>query len=97
VQAKILPVSDKYLDYAREVEAQLKQAGIRVEVDSRDGKLGQKIRDGRLSKVPYMLIVGEQEKASDAVSVRMRDADEDKQDLGVMDVSAFAAKVQSEE
>jgi len=97
VQAKILPVSDKYLDYAREIEGKLRQAGVRVELDGRDGKLGQKIRDARLDKVPYMLILGEQEQGAGSVSVRMRDAEEGKQDLGAMDVNDFVSLIRKDE
>lgn len=61
VQVKILPVSDKYLDYAREIAESLKAQNIRIEIDDRDEKLGFKIREARLDKVPYMLILGEKE------------------------------------
>lgn len=76
VQAKVLPVSDKYQAYAREVEEQLKQNEIRVELDDRDEKLGFKIREARLDKVPYMLIVGEKEVMQENISVRSRDTGE---------------------
>ena len=62
VQVRILPVSDKYQAYAKEVSDQLQQHGIRVETDERDEKLGYKIRKARLDKLPYMLILGEKEK-----------------------------------
>lgn len=84
VQVKILPVSDKYLDYAREIAESLKAQNIRIEIDDRDEKLGFKIREARLDKVPYMLILGEKEQASGLVSVRQRDAEADKQDMGQM-------------
>jgi len=84
VQVKILPVSDKYNDYAKEVAQSLENRDIRVEVDERSEKLGYKIRQGRMDKVPYMVIVGEEEKQSGLVSVRSRDAAEGKQDLGQM-------------
>lgn len=76
VQVKILPVSDKYQAYAKEVEEQLKQNEIRVELDDRDEKLGFKIREARLDKVPYMLIVGEKEVMQENISVRSRDTGE---------------------
>jgi len=93
VQVKILPVSDKYLDYAKEVEASLNRMGIRPEVDCRDEKLGYRIREARLDKVPYIIILGEKEQANGSVSVRMRDAEIDKQDLGEMSVEEFARLV----
>lgn len=89
VQAKILPISDKYLAYAREVAQELQAQGVRVEMDERDEKLGYKIREARLDKVPYMLILGEKEIQNHAVSVRCRDAGADKQDLGVMSLQEF--------
>ncbi len=89
VQVKILPVSDKYLDYAREIAESLKAQNIRIEIDDRDEKLGFKIREARLDKVPYMLILGEKEQAAGMVSVRQRDAEADKQDMGQMSVEEF--------
>lgn len=89
VQIKILPVSDKYLDYAREIAESLKAQNIRIEIDDRDEKLGFKIREARLDKVPYMLILGEKEQAAGTVSVRQRDAEADKQDMGQMSVEEF--------
>lgn len=84
VQVKLLPVSDKYLDYAQKVMEELKAKGIRVEIDKRSEKLGYKIREARMDKVPFMAILGEKEQANGSVSVRMRDAEEEKQDLGQM-------------
>ncbi|SFF29708.1 threonyl-tRNA synthetase [Paenibacillus catalpae] len=72
VQAKLLPVSEHELDYALQVKAELTQAGIRVEVDVRSEKLGNKIRKAQLEKVPYMLVVGKNERLSGSVSVRKR-------------------------
>ncbi|MBR5800401.1 MAG: threonine--tRNA ligase [Lachnospiraceae bacterium] len=94
VQVKILPVSDKYCDYAKEVLAGLREKGIRAEVDFRDEKLGYKIREAQLDKVPYMIILGEKEERNRSVSVRCRDAEKDGekngQDLGEMPVEEFA-------
>lgn len=84
VQVKVLPVSDKYNDYAKKVEGVLEENDIRVEVDVRSEKLGYKIREARMDKVPYMIIVGENEKNNMSVSVRQRDAELDKQDMGEM-------------
>lgn len=86
VQVKLLPVSDKYFDYGKKVMQQLKEKGIRVEMDERSEKLGYKIREARMDKVPFMAILGEKEQANGTVSVRMRDAEEDKQDLGEMKI-----------
>ena len=92
VQAKILPVSDKYLDYAKKVYDELDAAGIRVKVDDRSEKLGWKIREGQKEKVPYMLIVGEKDEADQTVSVRSRlNGDE-----GAVSIAEFAARVQKE-
>ncbi len=89
VQVKILPVSEKFADYAKEVADSLKAAGIRVETDDRNEKLGYKIRGAQMEKVPYMLIVGEKEVEEKTVSVRRRDEG----DIGSMKVEEFAAKV----
>ena len=89
VQVKILPVSEKYLDYAKTVAAELRERGVRVEIDERDEKLGLKIREARLSKVPFMMILGEKEQAAHTVSVRVRDAVEGKQELGEMNLEEF--------
>lgn len=72
VHAKLLPVSENYIDYALQVKKELEVAGIRVEVDIRNEKLGYKIREAQLQKVPYMLVLGENEKSSGLVSVRKR-------------------------
>lgn len=71
-QVRILPISDKYADYAAKVEAQLKKNGILTTVDSRSEKIGYKIRETRLAKVPYMLVVGQKEEEENLVSVRSR-------------------------
>ena len=85
---RILPISDNYLDYADKVAAQYKEAGLRVEVDSRSEKIGYKIREAQLEKVPYMLIVGEKEQAENLVSVRSRSEGE----LGQMSVEDFCKR-----
>jgi threonyl-tRNA synthetase len=72
VQAKVLPVSATFVDYAAEVTEQLKVAGIRVQLDDRDEKLGYKIRQAELEKIPYMFVVGEKERETGAVNVRKR-------------------------
>ncbi len=70
VQVKILPISDKFLPYAKEVYTQLRKAGIRVETDERSEKVGKKIRDAELSKVPYMLVIGERETIERKLAIR---------------------------
>ncbi len=88
VQVKVLPISEKYMDYAEKVFAQLKEAGIRVEIDNRAEKIGYKIREARLQKVPYMLVVGAKEEEEGKVSVRSRFlGDEGAKDLGEFIVS----------
>lgn len=89
VQVKILPVSDKYLAYARQVAGQLKEKGIRAEIDDRSEKLGYKIRQARLDRVPYMAILGEKEQEAGTLSVRCRDGAQDGQDMGEMEVDKF--------
>ena len=87
LQVKILPISDKSLDYAQSLLDSLKNADIRVEVDDRSEKIGKKIRDTELAKVPYMLVVGEKEMAENKVAVRRQG----KGDLGVQGIEEFIA------
>ena len=88
LQVKLLPISDKYMDYTQSVHKLLRKAGIRAEIDSRAEKVGRKIRDAEMSRVPYMFIVGEKEEADNTVSVRMQGAGEEGQgDLGAVAVS----------
>ena len=70
VQVKILPISDKFIPYAKEVFTQLKKAGIRVETDERSEKVGKKIRDAELNKIPYMLVIGERETTERKLAIR---------------------------
>ena len=79
VQVKVLPISDKYADYAEKVRKQLDDAGIRVEVDTRAEKIGYKIREAQMQKVPYMVIVGQKEEEEGLVSVRSRFAGDEGQ------------------
>ena len=85
VQARVLPISEKFVEYAKQVEKELVNAGVRVEVDESNEKLGYKIRQCELQKVPYLLIVGEKEVADGVVSVRRRKEG----DKGSMTVQAF--------
>jgi threonyl-tRNA synthetase len=89
VQARVLPIADRHADYARDVAAQLTGAGIRAEVDDRTESVGKKIRDGELKKVPYMLVVGDQERSEGTVAVRKHREG----DLGTTPVSDFAASL----
>ena len=95
VQVKILPVSDKYMDYAKEVAEKLEDVDVRVELDLRNEKLGYKIREARMDKVPYMVIVGENEQKNGSVSVRCRDAEIEKQELGEMSLKQLEGLVKS--
>ncbi|MCB9064487.1 MAG: threonine--tRNA ligase [Chitinophagales bacterium] len=83
-QVKILPISDKYMDYCQEVQNKLKSAGIRSEIDDRAEKIGKKIRDTELKKVPYMLIIGEKEAEENKVSVRVH-KEGDKGSVGIQE------------
>ena len=89
VQVKILPVSDKSLGYARQLESEMRAQGIRVETDSRNEKIGYKIREAQLEKLPYMLIVGDKEREEGTVSVRKRDEG----DIGALTKKDFIARV----
>lgn len=85
VQVKVLPISDKYMDYANSVQEKLFNAGIRSEVDTRSEKIGYKIREAQTSKIPYMLVVGQKEEEEGTVAVRSRAAG----DEGARSVDAF--------
>ena len=84
-QVKILPISDKFHGYAEEVRQQLDMVGLRVSVDTRSEKIGYKIREAQLHKIPYMLVIGEKEVESGTVSVRKRGEG----DIGVMSIADF--------
>ena len=92
-QVKILPISDKYMDYANEVKKALFDVGVRVEMDDRAEKIGFKIREAQLQKVPYMLVVGEKEAAENQVAVRSRD----KGEMGSMSLNDFVSMVVKED
>jgi threonyl-tRNA synthetase len=92
VQATILPISDRHLDYARGVLERLKGGGLRVTLDERQEKIGYKIREAQLQKIPYMLVVGDREAAEETVSVRERSGG----DKGASKVDAFIAAAQGE-
>ena len=92
LQVKILPISDKFVDYAKTILAKAKKSDIRAEIDDRSEKIGKKIRDTELMKVPYMLVVGEKEMNEGKVSVRRQG----KGDLGSKDVDEFLNEIISE-
>ena len=87
VQVKLLPVTDRAAEYARDVAAKLDAQGFRVEVDGRNEKIGKKIREAQLEKIPYMLVVGDRDMEAGTVSVRHRSEG----DLGAMSLEAFSA------
>ena len=92
LQVKILPISDKFLEYAQSLLQSLKNADIRAEVDDRSEKIGKKIRDTELAKVPYMLVIGEKEMNDHKVAVRRQG----KGDLGVKGIEEFIGEVRKE-
>jgi threonyl-tRNA synthetase len=92
LQVKILPISDKFLDYAKTILQKLKKADIRAEIDDRNEKIGKKIRDAELMKVPYMLVIGEKEMNEEKASVRRQG----KGDLGAKLVEEFITDIKNE-
>ena len=92
LQVKILPISDKFMDYAQSVLTKLKDAGIRAEIDERNEKIGKKIRDTELARVPYMLVFGEKEIEANSVSVRRQG----KGDAGAKNVDEFIKELSEE-
>ncbi|HOY61231.1 MAG TPA: threonine--tRNA ligase [Candidatus Woesebacteria bacterium] len=92
VQAKIIPITDAQHEYAFKICEQLKEQGIRVEIDDRSEKMQAKIRDAQIQKIPYMLIIGNREVEANAVAVRQRDG----QDLGAIPFNEFLAKVKEQ-
>jgi threonyl-tRNA synthetase len=92
LQVKVLPISDKFMDYANSVLQKLKKADIRAEIDDRSEKIGKKIRDTELARVPYMLVIGEKEMNEGKVSIRRQG----KGDTGTSDVDVFIDSVKRE-
>ena len=92
VQVKVLPLSDKYVDYSQKIYEQLLDEGIRAEIDTRDEKIGYKIREARLEKVPYMLVLGQKEEEAGEVAVRSRFAG----DEGAKKYEDFVAAIKEE-
>ncbi len=92
IQVKILPITDNFNKYAKKVQEQLLNIGVRVEVDDRNEKIGYKIREAQLQKIPYMLIVGEKEVESNSVGVRSREDG----DIGAIPIDEFIKKINNE-
>jgi threonyl-tRNA synthetase len=92
VQAVLIPIADRHLEYARNVSAKLRDAGLRVEVDDRNERMNAKIRDAQLQKIPYMLVVGDREAQAGTVAVRDRGGE----DLGALPVEDFKNRVLEE-
>ena len=92
VQVKILPISDKQNEYGEKVKARLEEKGIRVELDNRNEKIGYKIREAQLEKIPYMLVVGDKEVESNSVSVRSREDG----DIGIQSLDDFIKNLEDE-
>ena len=92
VQVEVMPITDKQRDYAVKVTENLRKAGIRTELDDRQEKIGYKIREAQLNKIPYMLILGDKEIESNQVGVRSRGEG----DIGAMDEGKFIEKVVEE-
>ena len=92
VQVKVLPISDKYMDYAQKVLDELNNSGVRAEIDTRAEKIGYKIREAQMKKIPYMLVVGQKEEEEKTVSVRSRFAG----DEGASSVESFIESIQKE-
>lgn len=92
VQAVIIPIADRHLEYAGTVAERLKEAGLRIEIDARSERMNAKIRDAQLQKVPYMLVLGDREAESGAVAVRLRS----EEDLGAMPVEDFIKRAQDD-
>jgi threonyl-tRNA synthetase len=91
VQAVLIPIADRHLEYARKVEEDLRAAGIRVKVDARTERMNAKIRDAQMQKIPYMLVMGDKEAAAHAVALRLRSGE----DKGAMPVEEFVALAQN--
>ena len=85
VQAVLIPITDRHVDYCRDVAAELRAAGMRVEVDDSSNRMNAKIREAQLQKIPYMLVVGDREIENKAVAVRTRE----EEDRGAMNVEQF--------
>ena len=89
VQVMMIPIADKHVVYAQDVARQLRSAGIRVEVDTRNERMNAKVRDAQMQKIPYMLVVGDKEEAENGASVRLRT----NENLGMMSLADFIERI----
>jgi threonyl-tRNA synthetase len=92
VQVSLIPIADRHVEYAQGVAAQLREAGLRVELDDRSERMNAKIRDAQVQKVPYMLVMGDREAEANQVAVRLRS----QEDLGAMSIEAFLDKAEED-
>ncbi len=92
VQAILIPIADRHVEYAEKVAEQLREAGVRVDLDRRSERMNAKIRDAQLQKIPYMLVVGDREAEAEQVAVRLRSGD----DLGALAVESFIERLEAE-
>ena len=92
VQVKLLPISDNQIGYSMKIKNELEKLGIRIELDDRNEKIGYKIREAQMQKVPYMLVIGEKEVENNNVSIRSRKDG----DIGQMSVEEFKDKIKTE-
>ena len=90
VQVRVLPISEKYIDYAKRVSEKLMDLGLRAEVNAKDDRIGYKIRESSLQKIPYAIIVGEKEMENQTINVRSRD----KGELGEMSLDTFVSELE---
>ena len=97
VQVKILPISDKFIDYAKEVKQALDEADIRAEIDTRSEKIGYKIRSAQMEKIPYMLVLGQKEVDEGLVSVRSRFAGDEGQKAATAFIEDILKEINSKE
>ena len=89
VQAMVIPIADRHVEFARQVQAQLKASGIRVEVDDSTNRMQNKIREAQNQKIPYMLVIGDKEQQADAVNIRLRSGEQ----LGAKPVAEVIALI----
>ena len=92
VQAEVIPIADRHVEYAESVRSRLEAAGVRAHVDARSERMNAKIRDAQLMKTPYMLVVGDKEAEADGAAVRLRSGD----DLGLLPLAAVASRIAAE-
>ena len=92
VQAKLIPIADRHLEYAREVAQRLRDSGLRVDVDERSERMNAKIRDAQMGKIPYMLVIGDREVEAGSVAVRLRS----NENLGALPVDQFLERARQD-